>query len=360
MSAAGPEERPSELARIIVKLGRRHGLDADEAERAFDEVMQGRATAVQIAALLVALRIKGEAPAEVAGGVRALRSAMIPVPAPHGVVIVDTCGTGGGDITTFNISTAAALLAAAAGARIAKHGNRSFTSRCGSADVLDALGVTIELEPDQMARIFADAGIVFMFAPLLHPAMRHVAPVRRELGFPTVMNLLGPLTNPAGARRQVVGVADPGVLQLVAGALLELGHEHALVVHGEPGLDELSPLAPSFGFEVRAGNIEPFRIEPAELFDVASFSSDELAGGEPADNARVVEGVLAGEIRGAARAAVTLNAGAALYLAGIEPGVHAGVERAERTIEESRGLEALDRLRTATARALAEASPPNA
>jgi anthranilate phosphoribosyltransferase len=352
MSAASPERTPP-LAPLIAKLGRRHALDADEAETAFGEVMHGRATAVQIAALLVALRVKGESPQEVAGGVRALRSAMIPISAGAGPPITDTCGTGGGALTTFNISTAAALLAAAAGARIAKHGNRSFTSRCGSADVLDALGVRIELEPGQMAQILDEAGVVFMFAPLLHPAMRHVAPIRRELGFPTVMNLLGPLTNPAGARRQVVGVADPAVLELVAGALAELRHEHALVVHGEPGLDELSPLAPSFGFEIRGRTVSEFQLDPADIFGATPFNADELAGAEPDDNARTIADVLAGRRGGAARAATTLNAGAALLIADVVQNLAAGVSLAEKTIDAGDGTAGLERLREATARAMA-------
>src|SRR5688572_31420127 len=204
--------------------------------------MTGDATPAQIAALLVGLRVKGETAAEIAGVAQALRAAMVPLEVPDASALVDTCGTGGGAVTTFNISTAAAFVAAGAGVRIAKHGNRSFSSRCGSADILEALGVHIELTPDGMADVLERAGIVFMFAPLLHPAMRHVAPVRRELGMPTIMNLLGPLTNPASARRQVVGVADPALMDLIAGALHQLGHLRALVVHGEPGLDELSPV----------------------------------------------------------------------------------------------------------------------
>jgi anthranilate phosphoribosyltransferase len=352
--AAPPPPEPPSLAALLIRLGRHGSLGAADAEAAFTEVMQGRATPVQIAALLVALRIKGETAEEVAGGVRALRSAMIPVASDASAgPLVDTCGTGGGGLTTFNISTAAALLAAAAGARIAKHGNRSFTSRCGSADVLDALGVPIEMTPAQMAAVLAEAGIVFMFAPLLHPAMRHVGPIRRELGFPTVMNLLGPLTNPAGARRQVVGVADPDVLELVAGALRELSHEHALVIHGAPGLDELSPLGVTTGFEVRGPTLRPFRLDPADLFGSTPFDPTDLAGGDPADNARLVNAVLRGETGGAARAAVTLNAGAALYLAGATPDLAAGVQRAEATLDAGDGMAALERLRAATDRAMA-------
>jgi anthranilate phosphoribosyltransferase len=340
---------PDRLPALLQKLGRREALDAEEAEAAFTEVMQGRATAVQISALLSTLRARGETAAEVAGGVRALRTAMVPVEVAHDLPIVDTCGTGGGTLTTFNISTAAALLAAAAGIRVAKHGNRSFTSRCGSADVLAELGVQIEIDAETMARIFAEAGIVFMFAPVLHPAMRHVGPVRRELGFPTVMNLLGPLTNPARVRRQLVGVADPSLLELVAGALQQLGHEHALVVHGEPGLDELSPIGRSFGFEIRDGQVRDFEIEPAALFG-ATGTGGELAGAEPAENAAAVRDVLAGSRTGAARHAVTLNAGAALYLAGRAGSVEDGVALADQVIEEGKGLHALERLRNATRR----------
>src|SRR5690606_22791608 len=199
----------------LIRLAVARPLDAEEAEAAFNEVMQGRASPVQIAALLVAIRARGAAPAEVAGGVRALRRAMIPVNA-NGAAVIDTCGTGGGAVTTFNISTAAALLASGLGAKVAKHGNRSFTSKCGSADVLEALGVQLEVSPERQSEILDEVGIIFMFAPGHHPAMRHVGPVRRELGMFTIMNLLGPLTNPAGARRQVIGVADPALLDLVA------------------------------------------------------------------------------------------------------------------------------------------------
>jgi len=264
--------------------------------------------------------------------------------------LVDTCGTGGGALTTFNISTAAALLAAAAGVRIAKHGNRSFTSRSGSADVLDALGVRIQLTPETMSSVLEEAGIVFMFAPLLHPAMKNVAPVRRELGVTTVMNVLGPLTNPAGARRQVVGVADPAILDVVAGALHQLGHHRALVVHGQPGMDELSPVGPTDVVEVDAGGTRRYRLDPRELFGDIRFDAAELAGAGPRENADLILAVLEGRLEGAARASVLLNTAAALYVAGRTEDLRAGIALAERTITEGRGTAALERLRVATAR----------
>jgi anthranilate phosphoribosyltransferase len=341
------------LTDLAARVVRGESLGTDDAERAFDFIMEGRATPVQTAALLVALRAKNEHATEVAGGVRALRSAMVPVAAADREVLVDTCGTGGGAVTTFNISTAAALVAAGAGVRIAKHGNRSFTSRCGSADVLAELGVNIELSPDAMAAVLEEAGIVFMFAPLLHPAMKHVAPVRRELGMPTIMNILGPLTNPAGARRQVVGVADPGLVELIAGALRELGHVHALVVHGQPGLDEFSPAGATRVIELREGELRDYEVQPADVVGRTFDDLDELAGGSPADNARLVAGVLDGSTGGAARAAVVLNAGAAIYVAGKSDSIAAGVEAANTAIDRGQGTEALDRLREATRRARA-------
>ncbi len=352
--AAPAEETGPTLGQLIARVASRHDLDVDEAEVAFDTIMQGRASVVQIAALLAALRVKGETPAEVAGGVRAMRHAMVPVPIPDAAELVDTCGTGGGALTTFNISTAAALVAAGAGVRIAKHGNRSFTSRCGSADVLTALDVVIELSPEGMAEVFEAAGIVFMFAPLLHPAMRHVGPVRRELGSPTIMNVLGPLTNPASARRQVVGVSHPELLELIAGALHTLGHDRALVVHGEPGLDELSPIGRTDVLELRDGALRRFTLEPAG-FGWPPAGPEELAGGDPAHNARTVLDVLHGKRQGAARAAVTLNAGAAIYLAGRAPSLEDGVAEAERALDAGASLDALARLRNASKKVAAGA-----
>src|SRR6185312_5634577 len=211
------------LRLAIRRLAAGSSLSMQDTADAFDVIMRGEASQAQVAAILMALRVKGETAAEVAGGAHAMRRAMLALPVREPASLVDTCGTGGGAISTFNISTAAALLAAGAGVRIAKHGNRSFTSQCGSADVLEALGVPIDVSPMVMERALREAGIVFMFAPLMHPAMRHVGPVRRELGIPTVMNIVGPLANPASAGRQVVGVADERRMPLIAGALRELG-----------------------------------------------------------------------------------------------------------------------------------------
>jgi anthranilate phosphoribosyltransferase len=260
MSAAAP----TALQSAIHKLAFHEPLTGEDAERAFDVVMRGEATAVQIAALLSALRAAGETPEVVAGVVRALRTAMVSLAADSPDELVDTCGTGGGTVTTFNISTAAAIVAAGAGVRVAKHGNRSFTTRCGSADVLEALGVPIDVPVPAMEKALKDAGIVFMFAPLMHPAMRHVGPIRRELGIPTVMNVVGPLANPARAGRQVVGVADLERAPVLAGALSVLGSVHALVVYGEPGLDEVSPLGPTHVVEVVNGTTRRWTIHPEE------------------------------------------------------------------------------------------------
>lgn len=348
VSANANDHAAFSLTPFLQRIIARQDLTAEEAEAAFNGIMEGHASPLQVAALLAALRAKGEAPQEGAGGVRALRRAMYRVVVDDGVPVLDTCGTGGGAFTTFNISTAAALLAAGAGVPVAKHGNRSFTSRSGSADVLEALGVVIDLPPERLADVLREAGIVFMFAPRLHPAMRHVAPVRRELGIPTIMNLLGPLTNPAGARRQLIGVADPALLELIAHALVELGHEHALVVHGAPGMDELSPVGPTEVYEVRGARIERYRFEPDRRLGWSGLDPADLAGSDPTGNARLIEGVLEGRIRGAARAAVILNAGAALYLGGQVDSLEEGVELAERALEEGAGVDALQRLRAAS------------
>ena len=312
---------PGEISDLLSFVAEGNNLSVSQAENVFDAFMNDSASPTQMAAFLVALKVKGVVPTEVAGGVRALRKAMIPVAVTSKDRLIDTCGTGGGDITTFNISTAAALVACAAGARIAKHGNRSFTSKSGSADVLEALGVNIDLSPESMSQILEDVGIVFMFAPLLHPAMRHVGPVRKELGFSTVMNILGPLTNPASVSRQLVGVSDRNLVGLVAETLRELGHDRAMVVYGQPGMDELSPLG----------------------------STVELAGGDPIENAEVVSRVLKNRGRVGARNAVVLNAAAALYVSGVADTMEVGVDKADKVLEDGKALWVLDRLRRASA-----------
>ncbi len=339
----------SPLHTAIRQLAGNESLTAEDTAAAFDVVMRGEATSAQVAALLMGLRVKGETAAEVTGGAIALRNAMVKLPAERPDELVDTCGTGGGRIPTFNISTAAALVAAGAGVRVAKHGNRSFTSSCGSADVLEALGVRIELTPQEMARVLSEAGIVFMFAPLMHPAMRHVGPVRRELGIPTLMNVLGPLANPAGAGRQVVGVAEEERMPLLAGALAALGSVHALVVHGEPGMDELSPLGLTRMLEVRRGEVRSLEVRPAEL-GIAAAKADELVGGDPAANAARITEILENRSRDGGRAAVLMNAGAALYVAGAAPGLREGVDLADRALKAGAGIRALDRLREAAAK----------
>ncbi len=334
------------LQGAIQKLASRTPLTAADAEAAFTIVMQGQATAVQVAALLAALRATGESSEVVAGVVRALRSAMVTLNATDPDSLVDTCGTGGGAVQTFNISTAAAFVAAGAGVRIAKHGNRSFTSRCGSADVLEALGVVIDVPVAVMERALSDAGIAFMFAPLMHPAMRHVGPVRRELAIPTVMNIVGPLANPAKAGRQVVGVADLDRAPILAGALQELGTVHALVVHGEPGLDEVSPLGPTHVIEVRDGKITRWKIDPT-AYGFGKLSQIDLAGSEPTENARVITEVLAGGGPPGARAAVILNAAAAIYVSGQGMEYKSAITAATTSLDSGRAREVLENLRRA-------------
>ncbi|HLV25070.1 MAG TPA: anthranilate phosphoribosyltransferase [Gemmatimonadales bacterium] len=334
------------LGNAIRELAAGRSLSNELAGSAFDTIMSGEATPAQVSALLMGLRVKGETPDEVAGAAGALRRAMLAIDARRPESLVDTCGTGGGSLTTFNISTAAALVAAGMGVRIAKHGNRSFTSKCGSADVLEALGVRIEITPEEMGHVLSSAGIVFMYAPVMHPAMRHVGPVRRELAIPTVMNFVGPLANPAHAGRQVVGVAELSRLDLIAGALARLGSVHALVVHGEPGMDEISPLGPTRVLEVRNGTIDGWWMEPAE-FGIGRVDPADLAGGDPAANARIIEDVISGGGSAGAQAAVALNAAAALYVSEVGTSFPDAVEHAREAMKNGAGAEALERLRQA-------------
>lgn len=332
------------LQRALACLAQRQSLSEDLTAEVFGVVMRGEATPAQVGALLLGLRVKGETADEVAGAARALRAAMRPVQ-PAGDHLVDTCGTGGGRVSTFNISTAAAFVAAGAGATVAKHGNRSFTSKCGSADVLEALGVPLPTEPQAASAALRRGGMTFLFAPNFHPAMRHVGPVRRELGVPSIMNLLGPLANPAGVRRQVVGVADPDRAPLLADALAKLGVDHALVVHGRIGMDEISPVGVTDVWEVSAGGVTAWVLAP-ERFALAVGAVDGLRGGEPAANAARIEHLLnggAGDDVGLA--AVLLNAGAAIYVSGVATSIEDGVMRARGAVASGAAREALERLR---------------
>ena len=332
------------LQHAIKDLAFHRPLDADEVGAAFDVIMRGEATAVQVASFLTGLRVAGETADTVAGAARALRRAMIRLPADNPDELVDTCGTGGGAVTTFNISTAAAFVAAGAGVRVAKHGNRSFTSACGSADVLEALGIRIDAPLAVMAQSLEEAGMVFMFAPAMHPAMKHVGPIRRELAIPTVMNVVGPLANPAGVGRQLVGVADRDRMAILATALRQLGSVHAMVVFGEPGLDEISPLGPTHVAEIKDGAVTEWTIDPAK-HGIGKVSPNDLAGGLPADNAHVILDLLAGGGSPGARAAVELNAAAAIYLSGRAGSYYEGVTRAREALKSGSGLSALERLR---------------
>jgi anthranilate phosphoribosyltransferase len=335
----------SPLDRALRCLAKRESLGETLAAEAFGVVMEGAATPTKVGGLLLALAAKGETAAELTGAARALRVAMrkIESDAPH---LVDTAGTGGGDVTTFNISTGAALVAAGAGATVAKHGNRSYTSRCGSADVFEALGVRIDLDASAVTRVLREAGIAFLFAPNFHPAMRHVAPVRKELGVPTVMNLLGPLANPAGVRRQVVGVADRRRGALMAEALIRLGAEHAMVVHGVVGMDEISPVGSTEVWEARDGRVTGWFVQPGDYgLEVAEHAS--LAGSLPEDNASRLERLLDGGDDAAGQAAVSLNAGAAVYVAGLAESYAKGIERARESLGSGAARMALERLRHA-------------
>src|SRR5436309_3902707 len=338
----------SPLRRALTALANRQSLSEDQTSEVFGVVMNGEATPAQIGGLLMGLRAKGETADELAGAVRALRDAMVRVDATH-EHLVDTCGTGGGTVPTFNISTVAAFVAAGAGAAVPKHGNRSFTSRCGSADVLEALGLRIILDAPTASRVLNEARVVFLFAPNFHPAMKHVGGIRRELGTPTLMNLVGPLANPASVRRQVVGVADPDRAAMVAEALVRLGAEHALVVHGRVGMDEISPHGVTDVWEVKDDTVRTWEIDP-ERFRLAIKDVGELQGGEPAANAERLERILGnGSADPAGLAAVLLNAGAAIYVAGIAGSLAEGIGRAREVIASGAARAALDRLRKATA-----------
>jgi anthranilate phosphoribosyltransferase len=329
------------FAPLLEKLHRREDLTTSEAAAAMGEIMEGRAQPAQIAGFLVALRMKGERPGEIVGLAQTMRGRATKLSRVFEPAF-DTCGTGGDRSHTFNVSTVAALVLAACGLRVAKHGNRSVSSRCGSADLFEVLGVNIAASPDIVERCLEECGIAFFFAPTFHPSMRHAAAARRELGIRTAFNLLGPLTNPAGASRQLVGVPRPELTELVARSLALLGSERAWVVHGADGLDEISTTGYTKVSECRAGSVNTFYIHPAN-FALPRAAPEDLRGGDAADNAAIARAILAGE-RGAARNIVVLNAGVSLLIAGSAGTVAEGVARASEAIDSGRAAAVLDRL----------------
>jgi anthranilate phosphoribosyltransferase len=316
-------------------------LSREQAREVMDAIMSGNATPAQIGGFLVALRLKGETADEIAGAAEAMREHVIPV-VPKRQDLVDTAGTGGDGGKTFNISTAAALVAAAAGAGVAKHGNRSVSSQSGSADVLEELGFNLELDCDRIARSIDELGFGFMFAPTHHPAMRHAAPVRRELAARTVFNVLGPLTNPAGARAQVVGVYSPLLVPVLADVLAKLGSRRAFVVHGAGGVDELSPAGPNLVCEVVEGAVHRREIDPYDL-GLPRCDPAELRGGTPQENAHMIRDVFAGG-NGGRRSAVLLNAAGAIAAGGHADDLREGLEIARETIDSGAAAARLDEL----------------
>ena len=315
-------------------------LTREQARNVMDQVMAGEATTAQIAGLLIALRAKGETVEEMTGFVESMRAHATPLEVPSGTI--DTCGTGGDRAGTFNISTAAALVAAGAGIPVAKHGNRAASSRCGSADVLEALGVDITLGAEGVRRCIDAAGIGFCFAPSFHPAMRHAGPARRELGVRTVFNVLGPLANPGRVRRQALGVGAPALAPLMIRVLQDLGHERALVFYGEDGLDELTTTGPSRVFELKAGTVTEYQLDPKDL-GLGRSRPEDLRGGTPAENAALLRQVLGGE-SGPRREVVVLNAAAAVLAAGKAQQWPEAMALARESLDSGRAKQALSRL----------------
>jgi anthranilate phosphoribosyltransferase len=330
------------IQQALARLIDGHSLDRAQARAVMGAIMAGEATPAQIGGFLVALRLKGETPDEIAGFAEAIRGHVLAV-APLRDDLVDTAGTGGDGQATINISTAAALVAAAAGAAVAKHGNRAVSSASGSADVLEALGFRLELPIERIERSIDELGFGFLFAPTHHPGFRHAAPVRRELATRTVFNVLGPLTNPAGARAQVVGVYDPALVHTIAEVLARLGARRAFVVHGFGGIDELSPAGPNLVYEVVDGGVRPREVDPQAL-GLPPCTPDELRGGSPDQNAAVIRAVFAGEERGAKRDAILLNAAGAIAAGGRAEDLRDGLELARETVDSGAAAERLEAL----------------
>lgn len=324
---------------VLAQVLRDEELDEELAFEVLSSIMQGEAEPAQVAGLLIALRARGESASEIAGFVRAMMTHAAPIDLAG--PLLDTCGTGGDGADTFNISTVASLVVAAAGVRVAKHGNRAASSRCGSADLLEAWGVRIDLPSEAVARTIDELGIGFLYARSFHPAMRHVAPVRVQLGVRTVFNVLGPLSNPAGATHQVVGVSDTRLAPVMADALVRLGKTHALVFRGDDGLDELTTTSTSRMWEARDGQVTESSFDPASV-GIERASLDDLRGGDVERNVAIADAVLGGE-PGAPADIVALNAGAALYAADAVDAIATGVERAREVLASGAALELRDR-----------------
>ncbi len=319
-----------------------HDLGREQAREVMGAIMTGEATPAQIGGFLVALRVKGETPDEIAGFAEAIRGHVLAV-TPRRDDLVDTAGTGGDGQATINISTGAALVAAAAGAGVAKHGNRAVSSASGSADVLEALGFSLEPPPERIARSIDELGFGFLFAPTHHPGFRHAAPVRRELATRTVFNVLGPLTNPAGARAQIVGVYDPGLVRTIAEVLVRLGARRAFVVHGAFGVDELSPAGPNLVCEVVDGSVHEREIDPLDL-GVPRCAPEELRGGSPEENADAIRAVFSGAEQGGRRDAILLNAAGAIAASGHADDLRDGLDLARKTLDSGAAAERLEAL----------------
>ena len=333
------------IREAIARVSSGTDLTPSEAGGVMEEIMRGAATPAQVGGFLTALRMKGESETEIAAFARAMRAAAVPVPFPAPEMRVDTCGTGGDGAGTFNISTASAFVAAGAGVPVVKHGNRGVSSRCGSADVLEALGVSVAIPPDRVAEVLSATGIAFLFAPAYHPAMQYARSARQEIGIRTVFNLLGPLTNPARTGAHLLGVYDPRLTAPVARVLGDLGAERAMVVHGA-GLDEIATAGPTAVAELRDGEVTAYTLDCTE-FGLPRSSVAALRGGGPEENARLLLAVLAGE-NGPARDIVVLNAGAAIYLGEKADDIAAGIARAEASIDSGAALDRLRRLIAAT------------
>ncbi len=321
-----------------------------EASAVMRQIMEGQATDAQIAALAVALRMKGETVEEITGFARVMRQFAVPITVTTDKIVVDTCGTGGDSLKTFNVSTAAALVVAADGRlAVAKHGNRAATSKCGSADVLEALGVTLDLPPERLGQCIDEVGIGFLFAPSMHPSFKYAAGPRKEIGIRTIFNLLGPLTNPAHAPVQLIGVYDGKICETLAHVLKNLGSERALLVHGVDGLDELSTLGETMVSELKDGEVKSYTLDPEWDLGIARATIEHLAGGEStAENADILLHILKGRDRGPHRDIVMLNAAGVLYIAGVEETMEDGMERAAAIIDSGAAMATLDKLREFT------------